>query len=348
MLLTVGTAAKYQSSPGLDFVATAVKMLEQCDNAYLVAVGPRDEGSWKAAREALGARFLALGPQPDSMPFCRAADVYLEGFPLGSVTAFLEAGLAGLPCVRGPVECAPYTTDDLSVDAFAPPRDVSEYIQMAVDLVKSPVARMEQGLRLQEAIRSDHCGAGWLSRLQAVKSRIPKSHSVYPDFQPTMVDQKVRDWYLRFLFANDPAPTARTLALPLFVEAWRRTDSTPQMDPTLWAELEACAASDRRAVGLFAKVSDRVSLWRLNRTIRSRGVRARLISRGRLALATGKVKAARKLSYECLLKSPPSLWDLNWIKLFVKAHSGKGLVVSLKNGLQWVTGVQSKRVLKGA
>lgn len=348
MLLTVGTAVKYQAMPGLDFVANAVEILQRCGEAYLVAVGPRDEGAWKAARKNLGGRILALGRQPDSTLFCRAADIYLEGFPLGSVTALLEAGLAGLPCVRGPRECAPYTTDSLSVDAFPPPGDVSQYIETAVGLVKSPEARTGQGLRLQEAIQSDHCGAGWLSRLQVVKICIPKSHCVYPNFHPAEVEDKVRDWFLRFVFANGPAPTASTLVLPVFVEAWKRTDSTPQIDPALWAKLTACGPTVRKAAPGLDSPHESSSLSRLNRIIKRQGTRARLLARGRLALAAGKPGLARTLIYQCLRADVSCLARMDWIKLFIKAHSGRALSARLKRSFQWISHVHQKRVLKRA
>src|SRR5207253_10705538 len=48
----------------------------------------------------------------DSSIFCEAADVYLEGFPAGSLTALLEAGEAGLACVRAPAQVIPPFSSD--------------------------------------------------------------------------------------------------------------------------------------------------------------------------------------------------------------------------------------------
>ena len=323
MLLTVGSATKYQPMPGLDFVATALEILRPCDDAYLVALGPRQEGAWKAASKAVGGRILALGQRPDSIPFCRAANVYLEGFPLGSLTALLEAGQAGLPCVRGPRDCVPpLTSDDLSLARLPQPQDIKGYIQKAVSLTRDAETRAQLGSKLREAIRAEHCGAGWLSHLQAVRSEIPKQHSIYPNFNSGRVEDGLRDWFLEFLFAKGPAPTAKAVSTELFIEAWRRSNLAPEIGPTLWSELKGCETGQREPARGWRRFVELFTLWHLNKQIRRQGRRERLVARGRLALNTGKPALARKLTYQCLLTSFSSAGDLNWIKLFIKAHLG--------------------------
>jgi hypothetical protein len=161
MLLTVGSAAKYEPMPGLNFLEAAQEILRACPNAYLVAVGPKDEGVWRAARQASGGRILPVGYQQDSTLFCRSADLYLEGFPLGSLTALLEAGQAGLMCVRAPLDSPlPFCSDSVSLDSIPQPRDLSDYVRTATALINDSARRIAGGKRLQQDINAQHCGAG--------------------------------------------------------------------------------------------------------------------------------------------------------------------------------------------
>lgn len=327
ILLTVGSPTKYEAMPGFDFVATAQQIVRACDDAYVVAIGPRDEGVWKAARKATAGRILALGYQQETTLFCNSADLYIEGFPLGSLTALLEAGEAGLPCVLSP-SIPPFRSDSPSLDACPQPKDVQDYIKTVVSLAKDAKARAEIGGKLQKAIRSKHCGTGWLARLKEIKGQIPASHRIYPDFKPGGAEARMRDWFLNFLHSKETIPTMVTLAERVFAEAWRRTDSRPQLDSRLWTELNQCALEKGQngdSKNSLAEVRGTISLGCLNRKIQSRGERNKLMNAVREAIRNGKFHLARKLLYRWMLASPACLVDADWIRQFAKAHLGQRL-----------------------
>lgn len=334
LLLTVGSASKYEAMPGLNFPAVAQKILHECKNAYLVAIGPKDEGVWKAAREATGGRILPLGYQQDSTLFCRSADLYLEGFPVGSLTALLEAGQAGLMCVRAPLESPlPFCSDSLSIDHLPQLKDVNDYIQTAVSLIANSQARLEGGNRLQRDIANQHCGSGWLKRLREIKTQIPAEHQVYPDFLSHPAADLLRDWYLKYTYRNLPAPTRVDVATRIFVEAWKRVDSQPKLDCRLWAELQAVDSSLKAGKVSKAKTGillERIRLWRFNQRISSQGSRQRFLDRANVAFRSGKAGVARRMIYRCLWSSPTCWTDTRWLKQFVKVHLGPQVVARLR------------------
>jgi hypothetical protein len=323
MLLTVGSASKYEAVPGLDFLATVQAIIQASDKTYLVAIGPQEEGVWKAAKQATGGRILPLGYQQDSTLFCRSADLYLEGFPLGSLTALLEAGQAGLMCVRAPLDSPlPFCSDSPSLASISQPRDLRDYIQTVLALAKDSVARSAGGLKLREAIESQHCGTGWLVRLREIRAQLPKAHQVQPEFQSVAADDALRDWFLKYSFRKTPNQTRRDVATRLFIEAWKRTDGQPKIDPRLWAELcETDTASDeKKSKPASSGWGERFELWWLNRRISSCGSRQRLMARANVAIASGKFGLARRMVYRCLWASPTCWADSRWLKQFVKAH----------------------------
>jgi hypothetical protein len=323
MFLTVGSAAKYDPVLGHDFVQTAVEILRECPDAQLIAVGPGDEGRWREARFATGGRLRAMGRQPDSTLFCKAADVYLEGFPAGSLTALLEAGESGLPFVRGLASFAPpYSSDGFGIDEVMQPIDSTDYVRTAVNLARDSKARIELGRKLQQIIRSKYCGTGWLTQLEAVKKLIPENHDVYLDFNPTPVDRQRRDWQTKYLHAKGYSFTKSGLVTEAFVEAWRRTNESPQVDGVLWEKLMRIELNDNLRNNSWVGFRDSNALSRLNARIRDQGFRRRSIDRASLAISCGKRDLARKLTYRLLLAQSSCVWDFGWLKLFAKINGG--------------------------
>jgi hypothetical protein len=339
MLLTVGAPAKYRAIPGLDFVAAAREVIRECDNTYLVAIGPNDEGIWRVAKRATGGRILSVGYHRDSALFCRAADVYMEGFPLGSLTALLEAGLTGLPCVRAPRDCVPpFTTDSLSVEGSPQPKDVKDYIKTVVSLVMNPDSRVQSGLKMQEAIKLQHCGANWLMRLSTIKKQIPHRHSVYPRLNPACVAENMRDWFLSYLYSDEPSQTLKSLSARVFIQAWQCTNTRPRLDLHLWRELKASVPNNRSESGsttVLGKYWDRTLLWRLNKRIQCQASYNKLMAGAEESFRTGQCSLARKMIYRCIIANPACLFDVDWLKLFVKVNIGKKLTSRLRKILAY-------------
>lgn len=335
VLLTVGSEFKYRPLPGMDFLATTRKIVESCDNTCLLAVGPYDSGIWRQMRKATGGRIQAFGKQANTDLFCQAADVYLEGFPAGSLTALLEGGLAGLPCVRAPRKCnPPMTSDGEALDSVPQPADAAEYVEAVIALVKNPKLRIQAGLELQRKIRSAHCGDQWLARLRSIKSQIPQVHSVHPDFVSAGVAADVRNWHLSFLHANRPARDCGAAVAPAFIEAWERTNARPLIDQWLWESLKRSTVSARQPGPARAGMWDRICRWRQNRKIQREGTYAKLFSSATQATRAGKYSSARRLSYRCLLAKFWCVGDQDWLKLLVKLHLNRNLETRFKRMMQ--------------
>ena len=142
------------------------------------------------------------------------------------------------------------------------------------------------------------------------------------------------DWFLNLLHSKEPVPTIDSRTEHVFVEAWRRTNSRPQLDSRLWTELNRWAIETGQNGSSKNPVAERngiVPLSQLNRRIQSYGDRNRLMNAVREAIGRGKPRLARKLMYRCLLASPACLVDVNWLRQFAKAHLGQRLSRKLQN-----------------
>lgn len=194
VLLTIGNAYKYRPLPGLDFLDAAAAILRTCPQAYVVAVGPREDARWRSLRESTGQRLLAVGPQHDLASFHEAADIYLEGFPVGSLTALLEVGLLGLPCVRAPRNVPPpFAADGIALSGVRQPVDVADYVRAAIALVQNEGERRLQGSALAQAIEAHHTQARWPDYVQNAESALPERHRVYSLAGATPLSPHLRD-----------------------------------------------------------------------------------------------------------------------------------------------------------
>lgn len=99
VLLTVGWRYKFTPFGGDDIIATLAPILEEPD-VHLIVVGPHeDEPLWSSARAGCAGRVHATGRHDDIQPFLDAADVFVDSYPIASLTAVLEAAMYGLPVV---------------------------------------------------------------------------------------------------------------------------------------------------------------------------------------------------------------------------------------------------------
>ncbi len=329
MILTVGQSHKYKAIPGFDFVQTALKILQACKGAYLVAIGPENEGEWKNAKLITNGRVFPLGFRTNSLLFCKAADVYLEGFPLGSLTALLEAGLSGLPCVLAPEGCKPpYTSDSMSLNKIqAQPASVDDYIFQAINQVNGLMDNVEIVEKLRASIYSQHCNDGWRSCLNSVKNQIPKEHSTYLDFYPTFVDKNSLQWFLNVKFQGNVNKTAINIATDFLIDAWRLTDEKPLFDEQLLDNLKKFPTSGTYLYqsNIISKLARLFRLGWLNQKVSRLGWHEQLVSKAYIFSQNSKFSTAQRLVWLSFLINPLCLMNQDWLRFFIKTHLGKRL-----------------------
>lgn len=221
VLLTVGNDYKYNPVQGLDFLKTAESILSQHEGAYLLAAGPKEDKRWRTLREKTGGRALAFGVQKDVGVFHAAADVYLEGFPFGSTTSLLEAGVKGIPCVLPPRMCPPpFVTDGVSVLPLEQAVSNADYIRRVLMLLTDEQERQHQGELICKNIRNHNCSKGWQRYLLEIQHNIPSAHKVYPLLDQPPVDDFFANYWAAFSHALNENPLALVVnqALPMSLE----------------------------------------------------------------------------------------------------------------------------------
>jgi glycosyltransferase involved in cell wall biosynthesis len=180
VILTIGLEEKYQPVDDLNFFAAANTILAANSRVHLLAVGPRSHvAGWKELRDRYGSRVLAVGYQHDLVGYHAAADLYVEGFPFGSLTALLEAAAAGLPVVRAPKSAPPpFTSDGDALDEVPQADSVVAFVDECVRLLQDPGQLPVLGRALQSRVRAIHEPTGWRASLAALRGALPVTHRV--------------------------------------------------------------------------------------------------------------------------------------------------------------------------
>lgn len=209
-VITVGDTYKFSPMNGISFHGAVQTVLRQVPQAYWVVVGVKDDGSWSAVAKQTGGRLLVLDRQPrgEMEGWRAAADVYAEGFPFGSTTALLEAGMQGLPVVLAPVQCPPpYGSDGAAIDhVLVRPASVAEYANTVGALLLDRRRREIEGHAFQRAVCDNHVGIGWRDHLSRAIRELPSVHRVYDAVRIEPVPATTCEYWMRFRAAIEGAP----------------------------------------------------------------------------------------------------------------------------------------------
>jgi glycosyltransferase involved in cell wall biosynthesis len=226
VLLTIGTGFKYNPIGNIDFLSAILKVFKSTPDIYLVAIGPSSENPlWKNASDLTNCHIIALGQQSDLWKYHQVADIYVEGFPFGSLTALLEAAISGLPCVRAPKICpAPFVSDGISIDIIKAPNDIEAYMSTITHLIQNPIDRNELGIKLQASVKNYHCSDSWLCYLSDVNKNLEK-HEIYQLDLIQTLDKKTNDFLVQLLHTINKKDT-----ISLLLESLKLAKLHPNFD----------------------------------------------------------------------------------------------------------------------
>jgi hypothetical protein len=337
MFLTVGNARKYQPMLGISFMDAASAILEASAKNWIVAVGPKLEGAWEQVSKTFQGRLLAVGNQNDLRPFHRAADVYLEGVPIGSLTALLEAGLAGLPCVGTPaVVKPPFVSDGAALGFVARPLDVAGYVQAAVSLAADPNARKERGEKLRRRIIEVHCDRGWTSSLVAGMAAVPEVHRIHNDLKPARIDRDLRNFWLGYLHGRDGDNAGnKILTMALRTAIHRCPDVLQALETALFDQRSTGVRNEsglkRRIVeAIFSEAGKNAEAWGIVPETIEMDIPQVFVFLLSIAASAGRARESRLLALRACFRWPGLLRSKEFRNCVLKVWVGRTVIGALK------------------
>jgi hypothetical protein len=214
LILSVGAFFKYSPIDDTDFLATLEGILEQVPEAFLLVAGFHGDSRWNQASERVGARIKTLGVVPGSelAKIYQAADVFVEAFPFGSTTAFLEACLRGLAVVLPPASFPPpSTTDGVALDAILKrAMTLEEYKAEVIGLCRTQSDRQLRGDQVRASVKLHHTADGWRTHLENAVAMLPEQHLVRTKLTPVRTPESIHERWMIF-FEKTSSPYEETL-----------------------------------------------------------------------------------------------------------------------------------------
>ncbi len=165
--LTIGEPVKFTPVPGYSFPAVVQSLCEGNPRVLMLAIGLSESDPFPMLGQSVGSRFMPVGIVNDRdllELYYRAADVYMDAYPSGSLTAVLDAALHGIPVQRC---CVPNQSmmwpDAAALDPVVrADSKQDEYVARVLEWLTWPEGkRSELGSRFRNAVLRDHCGAAW-------------------------------------------------------------------------------------------------------------------------------------------------------------------------------------------
>ena len=229
--LTIGAAVRFAPMDEYYFPAVVQSICEGNDRVLIIAVGISDSEPFPGLRESVGGRFMPVGFVNDrdllELYYC-AADVYMDSYPNGSLTAVLDAARHSLPVqrLRNPYRCLIWSDDPALDSVMRGASTQEEYAAGVLEWLAWPEEkRLELGGRFRDAVLHGHCGASWKS--EWLDPAIEALRNGDEDSIRAEVNQSDRQ-ELDFPGLGEPGPESGRLDGMLFARIILSDDSLPR------------------------------------------------------------------------------------------------------------------------
>lgn len=189
--LTIGDPWRFTPIEGYNFAEVVQSLCEANSRVHIVAVGPSESEIFPGLGQSVGGRFLPVGSVNDREIlelYYRATDIYLDGYPMSSLTAVLDAARHGLPVQRlyNRSQCLMWGNDPGLDSVVLGASTQDEFIRTVLEWLEWPEERRsELGSRFRNAVLEDHCGASWKSKwLDPAVNALTLSGDIQLDLMP--------------------------------------------------------------------------------------------------------------------------------------------------------------------
>jgi hypothetical protein len=179
ILLAIASSYKFKPYNNSDFPKIVSAFVEAHPNTILIVIGPSpDEINWQNAIETTDGRVQVLGIVENIDNYYGAADIYLESFPVGSITSTLDAMLHELPVIQAPAPLFPLLHVDKYIGMQGNAPDIDHYYDSIFQCVDDSDFRLSLGKTQRLSVESMHIGSGWQKYIDNIMDNVPSSHTI--------------------------------------------------------------------------------------------------------------------------------------------------------------------------
>jgi hypothetical protein len=185
VILSAAKAYKYTALSEQPNFVTVHQTL--ADTVSVLVIGPTSQGIWAQAETQSQGRVRALGEKPKHAMenYYKAADIYVDSFPVGSITSLIDAALRGIPVLSLDPSCGQAAV--LKANGPGLVRNfeyckVTDYKEALQNLIDNSEARVAKGEQDRQSILAQHRGDFWKEQFHTLltKAQKYKNHRLTP------------------------------------------------------------------------------------------------------------------------------------------------------------------------
>ena len=168
VVLTIASDYKFKAIESYNYTSFFIRFLERRPDIVLVVVGAEPSGNLKLLKSSFPERVMLVPSTPYIDLYKSAADVYMDSFPLTSLTSCLDAALSRLPIVSVKNSLIPIiNSDDPAFVNFSDNwTDIERLAETLNFLLDNKDLRQEVGYKMRESVIQNHTGSSWNERLE--------------------------------------------------------------------------------------------------------------------------------------------------------------------------------------
>ncbi|MEM0135428.1 MAG: glycosyltransferase, partial [Thermoplasmatales archaeon] len=179
VMLTIASDYKFSPIESYNYALFFSKFLEKRNDTILIVVGASSNGNLSILKSAFPSKVLLVPSTPDIEIYKSAADIYIDSFPLSSLTSCLDAAVYNLPIISVKNDLIQIVnSDDPAFDAFYNNWvSIEELGEKLTFYLENKSYADEIGIKMRESVLAKHTGPGWIDRLQHSLSSTYKHNS---------------------------------------------------------------------------------------------------------------------------------------------------------------------------
>lgn len=156
IILTIGPNFKLGSINNYNYINIVKDIVNKVDNCKAYIIGPYDTGKWHKANVETGGKIKALGVVTEIDEYYQIADIYLDCFMIGSMTALLDASKYGLPIIKFTNSHCPILTEYDKEFEVCSYNNINDILQEINELKNGNIKTYEKHKNVSNAIVKNH------------------------------------------------------------------------------------------------------------------------------------------------------------------------------------------------
>lgn len=212
VVLSIASAHKYLHLEEVELEETLIEVANGVDNVEFIFIGPSENSrDWKRVVKLCGGKVTVLGEVTEVDEYYLAADIYLDSYPVSSLTSLLDAAKYGVALIGVEKNRGTLDIDDISLDKKFMESNLNSLKTELINMLSNPNVLESKRNLYKDNIYKDHFIKYRRNILndiyiQARRNQILKSVDIEHEF--TQLDKN-----LTFMYSSEKKPLLFSLKL---------------------------------------------------------------------------------------------------------------------------------------